>query len=99
MTAFCPNCGKPNMDTALACVACAHVLKRSVAEPKVAKPDLRVLVDEVEERAWVAFASGPPPPGVLWDSDRAERVAEWADKMLKQFRSRRRPVDKDGPYR
>ncbi|MEM9195754.1 MAG: zinc ribbon domain-containing protein, partial [Myxococcota bacterium] len=27
MTVFCPNCGKPNTDTATQCVSCGHELK------------------------------------------------------------------------
>jgi hypothetical protein len=105
MTQFCPNCGKQNTDTATACVACQQVFKRKrdageVVAEQPRKSDPRMLVDEVEERAWIAFASGSPPPAVHWDTaDRAARVGEWADKMLAQFRSRRRPEGKDGPYR
>lgn len=109
MTTFCPNCGKPNTDTAALCVACSQVLKykqpskqppKQPPKPKQPPvPDPRVFADEVEERAWMTFAAGAPPPGVHWDAERAQRVAEWADKMLEEFRSRRRPEGKDGPYR
>jgi len=100
VTVFCPNCGKPNTDTATACVACAQVFKRrrtageAAAEQKPAKPDPRMLVDETEERAWVAFATAPN----VKTSD-VKSVAQYADALLAEFRARRPDPKKDGPYR
>ncbi|MFN7702405.1 MAG: zinc-ribbon domain-containing protein, partial [Deltaproteobacteria bacterium] len=34
MTVFCPNCGKPNTDTATQCVACGTALKPKAAASK-----------------------------------------------------------------
>ncbi|MDQ3033840.1 MAG: zinc-ribbon domain-containing protein, partial [Myxococcota bacterium] len=58
MTVFCPNCGKPNTDTATQCVACATALK-----PKAAGSKFKGTMMMTGVAAPKPGAPGGPPPG------------------------------------
>ncbi|MBN8611501.1 MAG: zinc-ribbon domain-containing protein, partial [Deltaproteobacteria bacterium] len=60
MTVFCPNCGKPNTDTATQCVACATALKPKAAASKF-KGTMMMSGPAVPPKP--GAPGGPPGPG------------------------------------
>ncbi|MBX3271169.1 MAG: zinc ribbon domain-containing protein, partial [Sandaracinaceae bacterium] len=59
MTLFCPNCGKPNLDSATQCVACGTELRPK--SPAKFKGTMMMSGVQIPQAGEAGAPPGPPP--------------------------------------